>query len=221
MGNLCHHRIATGSVLARAVGKARETTSVVLISLLDMCTFCPIVSLTDKEGGTAWKASEGFPARPLSPRHHFSAGGRLTFRTPAPALRGQIQFRKAQPSRAASSSADSLLSHECQTPPPPPVCLLCVLLSPHALWVPRNPVPRGHRESCMQRGGEGPWGSTLRVLLGSCMGSVTEPDFADQTPVQRQNCSKFQGVGRRELNPERALPGAGPCLLEKHEAGGS
>lgn len=109
-----------GSILARAVGKARETTSVVLISLLDMCTFCPIVSLTDKEGGTAWKASEGFPARPLSPRHHFSAGGRLTFRTPAPALRGQIQFRKAQPSRAASSSADSLLSHECQTPPPSP-----------------------------------------------------------------------------------------------------
>lgn len=105
--------------------------------------------------------------------------------------------------------------------PPSPVCLLCVLLSPHALWVPRNPVPRGHRESCMQRGGEGPWGSMLRVLLGSCMGSVTEPDFADQTPVQRQNCSKFQGVGRRELNPERALPGAGPCLLEKHEAGGS
>lgn len=146
MGNLCHHRIATGSVLARAVGKARETTSVVLISLLDMCTFCPIVSLTDKEGGTAWKASEGFPARPLSPRHHFSAGGRLTFRTPAPALRGQIQFRKAQPSRAASSSADSLLSHECQTPPLPRVPALRPAEPPRIVGTPEPRPQRAPRK---------------------------------------------------------------------------
>lgn len=119
----------------------------------------------------------------------FSPGARLTFGAPVPTLRRQIKFQKAAFQKSNSRKQRSrnqipesslpelsapLPTHHCSVinARRSPVRLLCVLLNPHALRAPWNSVPRGPRESHVQRGREGPWASTLRVLLCSCTGSI-------------------------------------------------